>query len=162
MNKNTTNNQAPRFIVDFINKKIIGTKASFDKASKGFGSIYEELAAKVAKHPDFTPEVKEQKKHSTKAKKTYEGLDYKLMEDYIRIQANGIKVMRKYEAVKKFAKKAGKTVYPIVKKWFLAVYEDFDVKEAEDAIRDALIASATNSVSVEDQANSTEELATAA
>ena len=33
-----------RFIIDFINKKIIGTKASFDKASKGSGAIYEELA----------------------------------------------------------------------------------------------------------------------
>jgi len=158
MNKNTTNNQTVRFTVDFINKKIIGTKASFDKASKGFGPIYEELAAKLAKHPDFTPEVKEQKKHSTKAKKTYEGLDYKLMEDYIRIQANGIKVMRKYEAVKKFAKKAGKTVYPIVKKWFLDTYEDFDVNEAKEAICNALITNATDSVSDEKQTNSTEEL----
>ena len=35
---------AVRFTVDFINQKIIGTKASFDKASKGFGPIYEELA----------------------------------------------------------------------------------------------------------------------
>ena len=42
-----------RFIIDFINKKIIGTKASFDKASKGSGAIYEELATKVAKHPAF-------------------------------------------------------------------------------------------------------------
>ena len=29
---------AVRFTVDFINQKIIGTKASFDKASKGKGA----------------------------------------------------------------------------------------------------------------------------
>lgn len=53
---NTTSTMATiseRFIIDFINKKIIGTKASFDKASKGSGAIYEELATKVAKHPAF-------------------------------------------------------------------------------------------------------------
>ena len=53
-----------RFIIDFINKKIIGTKASFDKASKGSGAIYEELATKVAKHPAFELVIKEQKKRS--------------------------------------------------------------------------------------------------
>lgn len=40
-----------RFTINFIKKQIIGTKASFDKASKGSGPIYEELAEKVAKHP---------------------------------------------------------------------------------------------------------------
>ena len=39
-----------RFTINFIEKQIIGTKASFDKASKGFGPIYEELADKAAKH----------------------------------------------------------------------------------------------------------------
>ena len=33
-----------RFTINFIKKQIIGTKASFDKASKGSGPIYEELA----------------------------------------------------------------------------------------------------------------------
>lgn len=31
--KNTANNNTVRFTIDFINKKIIGTKASFDNAS---------------------------------------------------------------------------------------------------------------------------------
>ena len=44
---------AERFSVDFIGKMISGTKASFDKAKKGNGPIYEELARKVANHPDF-------------------------------------------------------------------------------------------------------------
>ena len=48
MTKNTTYTE--RFTIDFISKKIIGTQASFNKASKGTGEIYEELASKIARH----------------------------------------------------------------------------------------------------------------
>ena len=61
MTKNTTYTE--RFTIDFISKKIIGTQASFNKASKGTGEIYEELASKIARHPNFEVAVKEQKKH---------------------------------------------------------------------------------------------------
>ena len=76
MKTNTTN--SVRFTVNFISKTIIGTNASFNKASTGFGPIYEELAEKVAKHPDFKLVVKEQKTKTTKAKRTYEGMDVSL------------------------------------------------------------------------------------
>ena len=115
---------AVRFTVDFINQKIIGTKASFDKASKGFGPIYEELAEKVAKHPDFTLIVKEQKKHTTKAKKTYYGMDFDFMEAYISTRKNAKQLMEEYEAVKKMAEDSKISVYPFVKKWFLDNYKD--------------------------------------
>ena len=85
---------AVRFTVDFINQKIIGTKASFDKASKGFGPIYEELADKVDKHPDFKLLVKEQKKHTTKAKKTYNGMDFAFMKAYISTRKNAEQIMK--------------------------------------------------------------------
>ena len=99
MKKNTNN--TVRFTVDFINKKIIGTKASFDKASKGFGPIYEELAEKVANHPTFVLTVKEQKKHTTKAKRTYNGMDFDFMEAYIETRVNADQLMKEYKAVKK-------------------------------------------------------------
>lgn len=84
MTKNTTYTE--RFTIDFISKKIIGTQASFNKASKGTGEIYEELASKIARHPNFEVAVKEQKKHITKAKRTYDGMDFKFMEAYITTQ----------------------------------------------------------------------------
>ena len=59
-----------RFIVDFLHKQIIGTKASFAKASKGVSPIYEELTAKINAHPAFELIVKEQKRKSNKAKRT--------------------------------------------------------------------------------------------
>ena len=86
MTKKTTYTE--RFTIDFISKKIIGTQASFNKASKGTGEIYEELASKIARHPNFEVAVKEQKKHITKAKRTYDGMDFKFMEAYITTQKN--------------------------------------------------------------------------
>ena len=90
----------PRFTIDFVNKKIIGTKASFDKAGKGEGAIYEELATKIAAHPDFELVVKEQKKRSNKAKQTYDGLTFDLMKTFIAIQPNSASLMNGYEGAK--------------------------------------------------------------
>ena len=136
MKKQNTN--AVRFTVNFITKEIIGTKASFDKASKGFGPIYEELADKVAKHPDFALVVKEQKKHTTKAKRTYNGMDFDFMEAYIETRANADQLMKEYKAVKKMAKDSGMSVYPFTKNWFLGEFnadkEGFDMDEAKKEI----------------------------
>ena len=153
---------AVRFTVDFINQKIIGTKASFDKASKGFGPIYEELAEKVAKHPDFTLIVKEQKKHTTKAKKTYYGMDFDFMEAYISTRKNAKQLMEEYEAVKKKAEDSKISVYPLTKKWFLGEFDSdkqgFDMEKAKKEISDYRIAtaviSATPAPAVEDEEQS--------
>ena len=152
---------AVRFTVDFINQKIIGTKASFDKASKGFGPIYEELAEKVAKHPDFTLIVKEQKKHTTKAKKTYNGMDFAFMKAYISTRKNAEQIMKEYEAVKKMAEDEGISVYPFVKKWFLGEFdpegEGFDMKKAKEEISAHRIASAILDVPCDDDETAEDE-----
>ena len=79
---NTTKSNV-RFTINFFEQTITGTKASFNKAGKGFGPEYEELTSKMAAHPTFSLVVKEQKQKSTKAKRTYEGLDFTIMENYI-------------------------------------------------------------------------------
>ena len=131
---------APRFVIDFVNKAIIGTKASFDKAGKGEGVIYEELAVKIEAHPSFKLVIKEQKKHSTKAKETYDGLNFDLMEKYIAIQPNSASLMLAYNGAKKMAKDTGSSVYPFTKKWFLGQFKDFDVAKAKEAISDHNVA----------------------
>ena len=137
---------AVRFTINFIEKQIIGTKASFDKASKGFGPIYEELADKVAKHPDFKLLVKEQKKHTTKAKKTYNGMDFDFMEAYISTRKNAKQLMEDYEAIKKEAEDSKISVYPFTKKWFLGEFDPdkqgFDMKKAKEEIANYRIAKA--------------------
>lgn len=158
MNKNTMNNTASaRFTVDFFNKSIIGTKASFDKASKGEGAIYEELASKMAKHPDFKLVIKEQK-HSKAKKQTYEGLDFDLMKRYLSIQNNADELLAKYEGIKKFAKEAGLSVYPITKKWFLEIFKNFDVVEAKKAINKANYGSVVAKVSVKPKQSNPAEI----
>ena len=143
---NTTSTMATiseRFIIDFINKKIIGTKASFDKASKGAGAIYEELATKVAKHPAFELVIKEQKKRINKPKKTYDGLTFKFMEQYIAIKDDAERVMRVYEAVKNTSKSMKMGVYPTTKKWFLNKYKGFDMATAKAEITEVAMRKAT-------------------
>ena len=136
--KNTANNNTVRFTIDFINKKIIGTKASFDKASKGFGPAYEELSEKISKHPDFTLEVKEPKKHTTKAKRTYNGMDFDFMEAYIETRENAEQLMTEYKSVRAKAKEWGMSIYPFTKKWFLDKFdpngEGFDMEKAKEKI----------------------------
>ena len=145
---NTTTSSV-RFTINFFNKTITGTKASFNKAGKGFGPEYEELATKMAAHPDFTLIVKEQKTKTTKAKRTYEGMDYKFMEDYIATFEDETMV-KAYKAVKQMAKDCGTKAYPLVKKWFLAKFSDmegvFDMDAAKKDIADFRIAKAQASI----------------
>lgn len=137
---NTNKNMNARFTIDFITKTITGTKASFNKAGKGFGAEYEELAAKLAAHPDFTLIVKEQKHKSTKAKRTYEGLDFDFMEAYIEMQSEAQKLMKEYEAVKEMAEIRCSSKYPLTKKWFLGKFstedQPFDMEKARKSIAD--------------------------
>ena len=152
MNTTTSSStkSAVRFTLDFFKKTITGTKASFNKANKGFGPEYEELTAKMAAHPDFTLVVKEQKHKATKSKRTYEGLDYKFMEDYIATFEDDTMV-KQYKAVKEMAESCGTKAYPLTKKWFLGKFSDmdgvFDMDAAKKDIAEFRIAQAEKKVS---------------
>ena len=141
-----TTTSSVRFTINFFNKTITSTKASFNKAGKGFGPEYEELAAKMAAHPDFTLEVKEQKHKTIKAKKTYDGLDFKFMEDYIATLDHSKAMIVEYKAVKQMAKDCGTKTYPLTKKWFLGKFgteeQPFDMEEAKEKIRKFRLAKA--------------------
>ena len=150
MNTTTsTSKSAVRFTLNFFDKTITGTKASFNKANKGFGPEYEELTSKMAAHPDFKLVIKEQKTKTTKSKRTYEGMDYKFMEDYIATFEDETMV-KAYKAVKQMAEDCGTKAYPLVKKWFLSKFSDmeggFDMEAAKKDISDYRIAKAQASI----------------
>lgn len=150
MNTTTsTSKSAVRFTLNFFDKTITGTKASFNKANKGFGPEYEELTSKMAAHPDFKLVIKEQKTKTTKSKRTYEGMDYKFMEDYIATFEDATMV-KEYEAVKQMAENCGTKAYPLTKKWFLGKFSDmegvFDMDAAKKDIADFRIAKAQASI----------------
>lgn len=113
----TTNSSSVRFTLNFADKTIVGTKASFAKASKGFGPVYDELVALMAKHPDYECAVKEPKKPA-KDKQTYKGMDIPFMLDYA--SAVGQPEFRsKMVNVRDFVKGNDGSVYPVVKRMFL-------------------------------------------
>ena len=123
MKKSTT----VRFTLNIPSRVIVGSKASFDKAGKGQGPVYDELARLMALHPDFGFEVKVPAKRSAKPKQTYKGMDVDFMLDYA--SAVGEPAFRqKMELVVKFTKEARKKVYPIVKRLFLKHYATVDGK----------------------------------
>lgn len=110
-----------RFTLIFVEKKIVGTKASFDKASKGFGPIYEELAAKMAAHPDYTIEIVAPK--SNKERQVYKGMDIDFMHDYLVATEDAF--VTTFDKIVAFTRKNHDSVYPIVKKYF---FEHFTKK----------------------------------
>ena len=151
-----------RFTLNFVSKTIVGTKASFNKAGKGFGAEYDELSAKMTMHPDFTLKFKEQKKQTTRAKRTYEGLDFSFMERYISTESNAALLLKEYNAVKAEAKEKTGKEYPLTKKWFLGKFSDennpFDMEKAREKISSHIIATAeTKAHSVEATAEKSAE-----
>ena len=131
----SSSKSAVRFTLNFFEKTITGTKASFNKANKGYGPEYEELTAKMAAHPTFKVIEKEP---NTK-KNTYEGLDFPMMQNYINTLPNAEEMMAEFIAVKEMA--GGK--YPLVKKWFLDTFKGdantFKVSEAKKQIATAKV-----------------------
>ena len=133
----TKNSRTNNFTIDFINKAICGSSASFKKASRGTGDVYEELVAKMNAHPDFV--LKEVAAKKNTAKTTYDGLDYDFMKAYISMQTDAKILQKKMDMVKKVAKKTKNSAYPIVKKWFLKEFgEDFDMDEAKKKVKEFL------------------------
>ena len=84
-----------------------------------------------------------------KSKRTYEGMDYKFMEDYIATFED-VAMVKEYEAVKEMAENCGTKVYPLTKKWFLGKFSDmeggFDMEAAKKDIAEFRIAQAEKKV----------------
>ena len=124
-----------RFTLNFANQTIVGTKASFDKASKGTGDVYEELVALMEKHPTYGVEIKEQKKKSDKPKNTYEGLTISLIEKYIAVQKNNDALMNTFTAVINMGAE-NKAKYGYAKRWFCENFKGITVEAMKKEIND--------------------------
>ena len=132
--KMTNNNSSVRFTLNFAAKTIVGTKASFDKASKGYGPVYDELVALMAKHPTFDVEVKAPKA-PVKAKQTYKGMDIPFMVDYLTAKGDEKKLNTMRDVIN-YAEKMGKSKYPHAKRVFFEAYDAFDYVEAKRVVDD--------------------------
>lgn len=127
------NSVAVRFTLNFANKTIVGTKASFDKAGKGTGFIYEELVALMEKHPTFGFEVKKQEKRTSKPRQTYKGMDIDFICDFLAAK-DDTKTLKTVNEVIAFAKAVKKHAYPLVKRVLFDAYEEFDYSSAKKIV----------------------------
>ena len=126
------NSVAVRFTLDFANKAIVGSKASYDKAGKGSGEIYKELVSLMVKHPDFVCVVKEPKKPA-KPKQTYKGMDIPFILDYLAAVKDA-KTLKTVNDVIAFADAMKKHSYPLVKRVLFDAYEEFDYTSAKKIV----------------------------
>ena len=120
------------FVVNFAENPIIATKTTLKKASVPNSPEYKALMKLMKQNPTFTVAEKEIKK--AEGKNTYKGLDKAFVEKYISIQDNADDLNKQY------AKAAEMGKFPLVRKWFLNTFKNFDMETAKKEIEQAIFA----------------------
>ena len=135
------------FAIEFAENTIIASKTTLKKASIPNSPEYKALMKLMKQNPTFTVETKVIKEAT--GKKTYEGLNKAFIEKYISIQTNAADLKAQYEQAAKMGK------FPLVRKWFLNTFKNFNLEEAkmeieQDALRKISAASAEKQSKVVD------------
>ena len=112
--------------INAIEGTITVSKAFYKKASVFGSAEYIALREAMRDNPTFKIVFK------TIEKKTYSGLTFQKMEDYIKTQPDSDKMLAKFAAVQRIAKAKG-SLYPLTKKWFLNAYPSYKDNEISDA-----------------------------
>lgn len=120
------------FAINFAENTIIASKTTLKKASVPNSPEYKELMKLMKKHPTLTIAEKDIKK--AEGKKTYKGLNDDFIKQYISIQTNAADLKAQYEQAAKMGK------FPLVRKWFLNAFENFDMETAKEEIEQAIFA----------------------
>ena len=120
------------FAYDFTTNTIVASKTTLKKASIPNSPEYKALMKLMKQNPTFTVAEKEIKK--AEGKNTYEGLNKAFIEKYISIQSNAADLKAQYEQAAKMGK------FPLVRKWFLNTFKNFDMAAAKAEIEQAIFA----------------------
>lgn len=115
-----------RFTINFTNKTIVGTKTSIEKAGRFGSPEYKELSALLAVHVNF--QVVEKPIKSNPRKKSYHGLTFERMKQYIETQPDSEENLALFEKAKKIAESKN-SQYPLTKKWFLSTFPNYKGNE---------------------------------
>ena len=122
-------NKRNNIIVNHEDNTLIISKAFYKKASVFGSTEYYELRKAKMENEGYSIEFK------TFDKKTYHGLSFKTMEEYIKTQPDSENRLMEFEAVKEIAEIKG-SKYPLTKKWFLMTYPEIEKFHSD---RDALL-----------------------
>lgn len=120
------------FTVNFAENTIVASKTTLKKAGNPTTPEYKALMKLMKQNPTFTVAEKEIKK--AEGKNTYKGLDKAFVEKYISIQTNADDLNKQY------AKAAEMGKFPLVRKWFLNAFKNFDMETAKKEIERAIFA----------------------
>ena len=135
------------FAVNFAENTITASKTTLKKASVPHSPEYKALMKLMKQNPTFT--IEEKKIKEATGKKTYEGLNKAFIEKYISIQSNADDLNKQYAKATEMGK------FPLVRKWFLNTFKNFNLEEAkkeieQDALRKISAASAEKQSKVVD------------
>ena len=117
------------FAVNFADNTIIASKTALKKASVPNSVEYKDLMKLKKQHPTFEVVAKEIKKHE--GKKTHKGLTDKLILAYISIQPNADDLKKQHDEAKELGQ------FPLVRRWFLNTFKDFDMATAKEELDEA-------------------------
>lgn len=114
--------------IDFDKKLIIMTRLFSQRCRDTSSKEYAQLQSVRRDYPDYTVIVRQIKKNSDK--KTYKGLTYAYMEDYILTHEPAetvAAVLNEFEEMQVIAACHSQAFrYPVIKKWFLAKYPEIE------------------------------------
>ena len=111
-----------KITVNLIEKTIEVSKTFYKKASNPKTAEYRELRAAMIENPTFDVLLKESDK------KSYNGLDFDRMKEYIETQPNKEANLEELERVMEIAEAKG-AKYPLTKKWFLKTFPEYKNSE---------------------------------
>ena len=120
------------FAVDFAENTIVASKTTLKKASVPNSPEYKALMKLMKQNPTFTITEKEIKK--AEGKDSHKGLNKALIEKYISIQTNSKELNEQYAKASEMGK------FPLVRKWFLNTFKNFDMETAKEEIEKAIFA----------------------
>ena len=120
------------FAVNFAENTIVASKTTLKKASVPNSPEYKALMKLMKQNPTFT--IAEKAIKEATGKKTYEGLNKAFIEKYISIQSNAADLKAQYEQAAKMGK------FPLVRKWFLNTFKNFNMETAKEEIAKAIFA----------------------
>ena len=127
--------------INVIETSITVSKTFYKRASVYGSTEYLELRSAMMENPTYSIEIK------SIEKKTYSGLTFAKMKDYIETQPDSDKMLKKFAAVQRIAKAKGSR-YPLTKKWFLNAYPDYKENEVSEAETKELIAEAAEDAEI--------------
>lgn len=119
------------FAINFAENTIVASKTTLKKASVPNSPEYKALMKLMKQNPTFTIAEKEIKK--AEGKNNHKGLDKAFIEKYISIQSNSDDLNKQYAKASEMGK------FPLVRKWFLITFKNFNLEEAKKEIEQAAL-----------------------